>query len=134
MENVWLNLPVNDLEKTEAFYTGIGFKTNGKKNDKLVSIVAGSNKLIVNFFKTNAFEKAAEGVATDTSKSNEVMITVGVKTTEEVTELAQKAELLGGKVFSEPRDFEMDGVTYHGCGFSDPDGHKWNALRMEKGM
>lgn len=134
MENVWLNFPVEDLEKTEKFYLSLGFKSNGRKNEKLVSIKAGSNDLIVNFFKTEAFEKSAEGKATDTSKSNEIMISIGVKTTEEVSKLAEKARQHGGKVFSEPKDFEMDGVTYHGCGFSDPDGHKWNVLRMEEGM
>ena len=59
MENVWLNLPVKYLDKTDQFYNAIGFKPNGKKykNAELVSFLAGTNKLIVHFFKQEIFEK-----------------------------------------------------------------------------
>jgi predicted lactoylglutathione lyase len=36
-----------------------------------------------------------------------------------------KAVRVGGSVFSKP--IEQGGWMY-GCGFSDPDGHRWNVL------
>lgn len=132
MENVWLNLPVKNLDKTDQFYKTIGFKPNGKKykNEELVSFLAGSNKLIVHFFKQKIFEKFVSAKATNTAKSNEIIITIGSKTKKEIEKITAKVEAAGGKVIAKPaRD---DG--YFGSTFADPDGHKWNFLLLEKGM
>lgn len=104
MENVWLNLPVKNLKKTDKFYKEIGFEPNGKHyiNDELVSFLAGSNKLIVHFFKEEIFKKSSEGEVCDTSASNELMITIGVKTKKEISEIINKVETGGGKILMKP--------------------------------
>lgn len=132
MENVWLNLPVKDLDRTDKFYRAIGFKTNGKnyKTDELVSFLAGSNKLIVHFFKQKIFEKFVSAKAANTSKSNEMIITIGSKTKKEIEKITAKVEEAGGKIIAKPARSE----GYFGSIFADPDGHKWNFLLLEKGM
>jgi predicted lactoylglutathione lyase len=45
-----------------------------------------------------------------------------------VDELAETAKAAGGTVYAEPG--ENQGWMY-GCGFSDPDGHRWNVLYMD---
>ncbi len=132
MENVWLNLPVKDLDKTDQFYKAIGFKPNGKKykNEELVSFVAGTNKLIVHFFRQKIFEKFVSSKATNTAKSNEVIITIGSKTKKEIEKIAAKVEKAGGKVIAKPARYD----GYFGSTFADPDGHKWNFLLLEKDM
>lgn len=132
MENVWLNLPVKDLDKTDEFFKNIGFKPNGEKhkNEQLVSFLAGSNGLIIHFFKSDILEKFMESPVCDTSKSNEMIITIGSKSEDEIKELAEKIENSGGKILKYP---QRDG-QFFGCTFADPDGHKWNFLLVEAGM
>lgn len=133
MENVWLNLPVQDLDRTEKFYKAIGFEPNGKhfKKDELVSFLAGSNQLIVHFFKEEILAKSMMGAVADTSKGNEIIITIGSKSKEEIAEITEKAKQNGGEIHQQPQE-SPDG--YYGSMFSDPDGHKWNLLLLEKGM
>lgn len=132
MENVWLNLPVKDLYKTDEFFQSLGFKPNGEnhKNEQLVSFLAGTNGLIIHFFKEEILEKFIESPSCDTSKSNEIIITIGSKSEEEIREKAKIIENSGGKILKSP---QRDG-PFFGCTFADLDGHKWNFLLLEKGM
>ena len=131
MENVWLNLPVKYLDKTDQFYNAIGFKPNGKKykNAELVSFLAGTNKLIVHFFKQEIFEKFVGNKACNASKTHEFIITIGSKTKKEIEKITNKVEKAAGKVITKPN---RDG--YFGSTFADPDDHKWNFLLLEKEM
>lgn len=53
-----------------------------------------------------------------------MIISLGVKTNNEVDELMHKVEALGGKVIDEPKTSQ----SYYGATFADPDGHKYNFL------
>ncbi len=132
MENVWLNLPVKNLDKTDHFFRSLGFQPNGEnyKNEELVSFLVGTNGLIVHFFKQEILEKFIESPICDTTKSNEMIITIGSKSEDEIRELAKIIEKSGGKILKSPQSDE----SFFGCTFADPDGHKWNFLLLEKGM
>lgn len=129
MENVWLNLPVKNLEATDQFYKNIGFEPNGKhyKNDQLVSFFSGSNRLIIHFFKEEILEKFIETPICDASKSNEIIITIGSQSEKEIREMAEIIEHSGGTIIKPPQRDQ----NYFGCTFADPDGHKWNFLLLE---
>lgn len=64
----------------------------------------------------------------DTSKGTEVLFSLGADSREQVDEMASRVKAAGGTVFAEPA--ESNGFMY-GCGFCDPDGHRWNALFMD---
>lgn len=132
MENVWLNLPVKNLDKTDHFFRSLGFQPYGEnyKNEELVSFLAGTNGLIVHFFKQKILEKFIERPICDTTKSNEMIITIGSKSEDEIRELAKIIEKSGGKILKSPQSDE----SFFGCTFTDPDVHKWNFLLLEKGM
>ena len=53
-----------------------------------------------------------------------MIISLGVKTNNEVDELMHKVEALGGKMIDEPKTSQ----GYYGATFADPDGHKYNFL------
>ena len=71
-----------------------------------------------------------DGEICDASSANEMMITIGSKSKEEIIKITGKIENLGGTVHKKP---QRDG-EYYGSTFADPDGHKWNFLLLEKGM
>lgn len=124
----WFNLHIKDLGKTKKFYQAIGFKLNGRPNEQLVSFLVGANEMVVHFFQQKVFEQSTKGKASDATKANELMITVGSKTKQQIISIAKKVKAAGGKVFIEPME-SPEG--YYGCAFSDPDGHKWNLLLIE---
>ena len=122
IQSMWFNLHVEDLERSEQFYRDLGFEIN-KNPDmlyKMVGIKIGQT--IVILIENNHFEKVThESVS---KQPNEVIISLGVKTNDEVDELMRKVESSGGKVIDEPGTYQ----GYYGATFADPDGHKYNFL------
>ncbi len=123
---VWANLPVTDVERTRKFYDSLGFKLNGDpKNGQLVSFFAGRDDFIIHFFREDMFEEASGGGAADLSKGSEIMYTIGANSRKEVDTWAEQVKAAGGSLFSEPAEMQN---KWYGCGFADPDGHKWNVF------
>ncbi len=123
---VWANLPVTDVERTRKFYDSLGFKLNGDpKNGQLVSFFAGRDDFIIHFFRVDMFKEASGGDAADLSLGNEIMYTIGANSREEVDTWAEQVVEAGGSLFAEPAKMQNN---WYGCGFSDPDGHKWNVF------
>ncbi|WP_180322369.1 VOC family protein [Mesobacillus foraminis] len=58
-----------------------------------------------------------------------MLFSLGANSREEEDEMALKAEGTGGSVVSRPDD---QGGWMYGCGFADPDGHRWNVLYMDR--
>ncbi|HEY0029285.1 MAG TPA: VOC family protein, partial [Bacteroidia bacterium] len=67
------------------------------------------------------------GIA-DTKQGSEVLFSFDAESREEVDEMAKRVEAAGGTIFGKPSD--VQGWMY-GCGFTDPDGHRWNVLHMD---
>lgn len=79
-------------------------------------------------FQENIFKGFIQNEISDARSGNEVMISFDAESPEEVDELCRKVEAAGGHVFGQPA--EIQGWMY-GCGFTDLDGHRWNALYMD---
>lgn len=127
---MWLNLPVRDMAKSKAFYAGMGFMLNTSQGDAPDSgcVIVGQNNSVVMLFPIERMEHFMRIKTADTSIGSQMLISIDAESREEVHDLAQKARDNGGTVFSEPE--EIQGWMY-GCGFADPDGHRWNVLFMD---
>ncbi|UXX78660.1 extradiol dioxygenase [Reichenbachiella carrageenanivorans] len=124
-QELWLNIPVKDLQQTKAFFIQLGFEALRDAPEMIGFRIGGVPVMMV----TQAqFEKYALQTITDTTKSTEVLISVGAPDRTYVDEMALKVEAAGGKVFSPPADIQ--GWMY-GCAFADLDGHRWNLLYMD---
>ena len=125
---IWGNLGIEDVERTKAFYTKLGFKqNNGPESDDLASFIFGDEGFVINFFKNEQLKKAMEGELSDLSKGNEIMFSISAETEAEVDAWAEKVKGAGGIVFSSPQAFH----GMYGCAFTDPDGHKFNILKWK---
>ncbi|MFH5831976.1 VOC family protein [Halalkalibaculum sp. DA384] len=123
---VWANLPVEDVEQTREFYRELGFKPNeGRNGEHLASFLVVDSDFIVHFFQRDMFEQASGGNAADLTKRNEIMFTISADSKSEVDEWARKAKKAGGSLFNKPAEIQNG---WYGCGFADPDGHKWNVF------
>jgi uncharacterized protein len=128
--NIFVNLPVKDLEKTKEFFLKLGYTFNQQFTDeKAASLVISENiyaMLITEpFFKTFIPNKEIA----DTSKTKEVLVALSVDTKQQVDELVDKAIAGGGKKFREP---DVHGFMY-ARSFEDLDGHVWEVVWMNPG-
>jgi uncharacterized protein len=128
-KDIWINLPVKDVERSKAFFIHLGFIPNERHSQPghLVSFFIGQKNLVVNLFKSSVFESFTKNKIPDPAHT-EVLFSLSADTPAEVDEWSQKVVAAGGVVFSPPG--EKDGWMY-GCAFTDPDGHRWNILHMD---
>lgn len=126
-KKVWANLSVEDVEKTHEFYKALGFRPNGEFPNKyeLASFLVGEDDFVVHFFSKESFKPSLGGEIADLEQGNEVMFTLSADSREEVDEWAKAVKKAGGTLFSKPQKIQEN---WYGCGFADPDGHKWNVF------
>lgn len=131
-KDIWINLPVSDLARAVEFFTAIGFTPNpGPGNTShSASFTVGEARVPLMLFVDEVFAGFAHHPPADTRHGAEVMFSLGADSREAVDAVAERARAAGGTVFAEPA--EAQGVMY-GCGFCDPDGHRWNVLYMDTG-
>lgn len=129
IKKIWANLSVDDVEKTYRFYKKLGFKPNGEFPNKyeLASFLVGEDDFVVHFFSKKSFKPSLGGAIADLRNGNEVMFTLSADSKEEVDEWAKTVKMAGGTLFSKPQKVQ-ENEHWYGCGFSDPDGHKWNVF------
>ncbi len=128
---IWINLPVKDITASKKFFSSIGFfrlHPAHEHNDHMGAIQAGDNNVMVMLFPEKVFESFTQTGISDTKQFAEALFSFTAVNKEEVDEMAKNVKHAGGTVFAEPG--EKDGWMY-GCGFADPDGHRWNMLYMD---
>lgn len=130
VKQIWLNLPIKNIVKSVEFYANLGFELNSHYNNgpESASFLIGQNQFVLMLFVETQFEVFIKGKISDAKNSNQMLISIDASSKEEVDFLAQKVIAAGGTLFSPP--LEMQGWMY-GCGFADPDGHKWNVIFMD---
>lgn len=130
IKSLWLNLPVKDINKSKTFFEAIGFGFNNQypENENSVCLMLGDKGTIIMLFTESQFKSFTGTAITDAKNSNEVLLSIDVKSKEAVDKLVEKVIEAGGG--SDHKPTEMNGWMY-GCVFSDLDGHKWNILFMD---
>jgi uncharacterized protein len=124
---IFVNLPVKDLNQSIEFFTRLGFTFNPQFTDENATcMIVGENifvmLLVEKFFKTFTPKEIC-----DTSKSAEVLVCLSSESRVEVDAMVSKAIAAGGTTYKEPQDH---GFMY-GHGFQDLDGHIWEIMFME---
>lgn len=126
-KQIYVNLPVNDLKRSMAFFNQLGFAFNPKfSNDQAACLVIGDN--IYAMLLTHDFFKAFTAKAIcDTTQTTEVLVCISCDSRAEVDALVAKAVAAGGTAPRAPQDH---GFMY-GHGFEDLDGHTWELMYMD---
>ncbi len=127
-KQIFVNLPVKDLDKSKAFFNALGYSFNPQFTDANAACMVvqeGSIHamlLVEPFFKTFTDKAIA-----DTRTSTEVLLCLSCESRAEVDELGAKAVAAGGTTPRAPQDL---GFMY-GHGFQDLDGHLWELVFMD---
>ncbi|HLK31153.1 MAG TPA: VOC family protein [Puia sp.] len=129
-KEIWLNLPVKDVNKSKEFFTKLGFSFDSKyeTNGVNAALKIGQKNIVVMLFAEHMFKNFSGVDIADTTKYAEILISIDAESQEEVDEFAKKVEAAGGNLFHKPA--ENQGWMY-GCAFADLDGHRWNMLYMD---
>lgn len=126
---IWVNLPIKDLNRSVGFFTKLGYTFNPKFTDENATcMIVGENIFVMlvveKFFKTFTGKPIC-----DATKSTEVLMGLTCGSRAEVDEMVRKAVAAGG---TSPRKPQDHGFMY-GHGYEDPDGHIWELFYMEPG-
>lgn len=119
---LFVNLPVKDLKRSEAFFAGLGFEFFGMTDDMASVIISDHTQVMLLAEPTFAAYTAKP--VTDATASTEVILALGVERADQVDDLVDKA-LAGG---ASPAGTPQQGHGRYQRGFTDLDGHHWEAL------
>jgi predicted lactoylglutathione lyase len=122
-----INLPVRDIQKSRSFFEALGLVLNQKLTDENATCFNIDDNIVIALLPAEHFKGAISGnEVADAEKTNEVLLSVGVESKEDVDSFAAKAAAAGAKEIGKPTDF---GPIY-GATFADLDGHQWNIFYM----
>ena len=124
---IFVNIPVKDLEKSKAFYSGLGFSCNPQFTDATAASMVISDDIYVMLLTQEKFESFSPHPISDANQRTEVLLCLSCDSREEVDATIKRALASGGTVYREPMDY---GFMY-GHSFKDPDGHAWELAYMD---
>jgi uncharacterized protein len=124
---IFVNLPVQDLDRSVAFFRGLGFTFNEQFTDRNATCMEVSDQACVMLLVRPFFATFTTKDVADAAASTEAILAVSARSRAEVDTLVDRALALGGAVAKQPSD---DGFMY-GRSFYDPDGHAWEVMWMD---
>lgn len=124
---IYLNLPVKDLDRSVEFFTALGFSFNPDFTDEnatcmIINDDAYVMLLVEGFFKTFTSKSIA-----DAASSTEAIMAFSVDSREGVDDMYRKAIAAGGTESQPVQDY---GFMYSHS-FQDLDGHLWEVMWMD---
>ena len=125
---IFLNLPVADLPRSEAFFKALGFPLDPKFSGDVAACVVISDTISVMLATHEKFREFTPKAVCDTTQAVEVLINLSCGSRQEVDDLVAKALAAGGTTYDEAEDF---GFIYTHS-FVDPDGHGWGLLHLSE--
>lgn len=126
---IFVNLPVEDLERAKAFYYGIGFRNEPKFSNDAAAMMVLSDTIAVMLLTKPFYSTFTSKPIADAHKSSEVLLCISCESPAEVDRITDAAAVNGGKVDVSPK--QDCGDVMYGRSFEDPDGHIWEPMWMD---
>ncbi|ASL46847.1 hypothetical protein bAD24_III05615 [Burkholderia sp. AD24] len=126
-KQIYVNLAVDDLERSKAFFSTIGFSFDPQfTNEQAACLILGENLYAMLLVK-ELFKSFTRKPLCNPKESTEALLGLSCESRGEVDALVAKAHAAGGAVPRAPQDY---GFMY-GHGFEDIDGHIWELIYMD---
>ena len=123
---IFVNLPVKDLDRSVRFFTSLGFTFNPTFTDETATCMIVAENIFVMLLTEKKFREFTPKPVCDATKATEVLVCLALDSRGEVDAMVAKAMAGGGTTYNEPKDH---GFMYQ-HGFQDPDGHIWELVHM----
>jgi predicted lactoylglutathione lyase len=118
---MFVNLPVQNLEKSAAFFSRLGFSFDPEFTDENATCMVVNDQAYVMLLREPYFQTFSHKPVPDTARHSEVIVSFMADSRARVDELVDLAVEAGGRISGDPVD--MQGM--YSRGFEDPDGHLW---------
>ncbi|MFF2529735.1 VOC family protein [Brevibacillus sp. NPDC058079] len=128
-KQIFVNLPVKDLNKSIDFFTAIGYEFNPQFTDQNAACLVIGENIFAMLLVEEFFQTFTKKELTDATRSTEVIVALSADSRAQVDEIVSKALAAGATPSKDPVDH---GFMYS-WSFQDLDGHLWEFLHMDQG-
>ncbi|MCF8428097.1 MAG: glyoxalase/bleomycin resistance/extradiol dioxygenase family protein [Bacteroidia bacterium] len=126
-KQIFINLPVSDLQKSMDFYAGIGFTNNPQFSDDSGKCMVWSDSIFVMILNHEKFGSFITKPIANANTQIAGIYSLSMDSLEEVNSFMENGLKSGGKEPSEMKDYGfMQQRT-----LEDPDGHTWEVFYMD---
>jgi predicted lactoylglutathione lyase len=123
---IFVNLPVKNLDQSVAFFTRLGYKFNPQFTDENATCMIVSDDIYVMLLVERYFKTFTPKPIADATKTTEVLLCLSCESRAQVDEMVARAVAAGGTTPNKPQDH---GFMYQ-HGYQDLDGHMWELVHM----
>ncbi|MDB5965833.1 MAG: hypothetical protein JWQ72_2333 [Polaromonas sp.] len=125
---VFINLPIKNMARSQAFFKSLGFAFNPKfTNEQGACMVISEDHSYAMLLVESFFQGFTCKPIADATQTTEVVIALSCDSREEVDDMVKQALAAGGTAPNPPQDH---GFMYS-HGFTDLDGHVWELVWMD---
>ena len=125
---IFVNLPVADLGRSQAFLEGLGATNEPKFTDGTAACMQFSDSIFVMILTHEKFSGFTPRPIADAKAASEVLICLSADSREQVDSFIERGVAAGGTADPSPK--QDYGVMY-GRSITDPDGHIWEVMWMD---
>ncbi|MFG3342980.1 VOC family protein [Glycomyces sp. NPDC048151] len=129
---IFLNLPVNDLDASKAFYEALGWAINPDFTDENAACVVVDDNICLMLLTKEFYTTFAERPIADTAAFSAAAYALALPDRGAVDELTDAALKAGGteETAKQDRRAQEAEVGMYGRTFLDLDGHQWEPFYM----
>jgi predicted lactoylglutathione lyase len=125
---IFVNLPVTDVARSEAFYAAIGCVKDARFSNEAAVSMQLSDEIVFMLLSHDFFQGFTTKPIADASKTTEVLLCLSQDSREAVDAITERAAAAGGKADIRPA---QDHGFMYGRSFEDPDGHIFEPMFMD---
>lgn len=125
--NIFVNLPVSNLDKSKEFFTKLGFTINDQFTDETAAAIVISDTIFMMLLTQEKFKQFTKKEVANATKTTEAIIALSAESKEKVDEFVDKALEAGATITREPDIYDF----MYSRSFDDLDGHQWEILWMD---
>lgn len=126
-KQIFINLPVKDLQKSFDFYTALGFSNNPQFSDFQGKCMVWSENIFVMILTHEKFSSFATKPIADTKSTLAALLSLSVDSVEEMHRIVDSGLKAGGTESGEMKDYGF----MQQRNIEDPDGHTWEIFYMD---
>lgn len=123
---IFVNLPVKDLDRSVAFFTAVGYTFNPQFTDENATCMIIAENIYAMLLVEPFFQTFTGKTIVDAHTSIEAILALSCDSRDEVDALVDRAVAAGATTPSEPKDY---GFMYQRA-YQDLDGHLWEIFHM----
>lgn len=128
---IFLNLPVTDLQSSQAFYVALGGEVNAQFSNNETKSLTFSDTIVVMLLTHDRYREFTRRPIGDARRDSQMLLALTVDKREAVNRTLARAVAAGGR--ADPNPAQDHGFMF-GRSVEDPDGYVWEIVWMSPDM